>query len=77
MWTKNGCAPSAVGTAKYTGTGEIFAVYHNAKRRFSSVALPAAEIIRNAGLRFPNERFRRLRQAAVFLPLQKLQHLRA
>ena len=56
---------------------EIFAVYHNAKRQLFQRRLARAEIIRNAGLRFPNERFRRLRQAAVFLPLQKLQHLRA
>ena len=56
---------------------KIFAVYHNAKRQLFQRRLARAEIIRNAGLRFPNERFRRFRQAAVFLPLQKLQHLRA
>ena len=56
---------------------EIFAVYHNAKRQLFQRRFARAEMIRNVGLRFPNERFRRLRQAAVFLPLQKLQHLRA
>ena len=35
---------------------EIFAVYHNAKRQLFQRRLARAEIIRNAGLRFPNER---------------------
>lgn len=44
MWTKNGCGPSAVGTAKYTGNAKSLPFTTTRNVSFSSVALPAQKL---------------------------------